>query len=121
MGSAEGDFQNDTRFVVSILPAIKPSRRHAPNLGYHIYFTLSGGASRSEESAFAILKGREPSDGKARLVEFALCYPDGTIERVLKRGVQRFNQFRRTRSNQSLQPTGRRADARLPVGKFRRC
>ena len=81
----------DTSFVVSVLPQLKPSSGRPPNLGYHIYFTLAGGASRSEESAFAILTSRQTRDSKAVLKEFALCYSDGTIERVTKSGSRKFN------------------------------
>lgn len=91
----------DTAFVVSVLPQIKPSTGRPPNLGYCIYFTLAGGDSRSEESAFAILTGRQSSDSKAILREFALCYPDGMIERITKSGSRKFNMW----ANNALERT----------------
>ena len=87
------EFGKETPFVVSVLPRIKPSSGRPPNLGYHVYFTLAGGASRSAESAFAILTGQQRWNTNAVIREFALCYPDGTIECVTRSGVRRFNQF----------------------------
>jgi hypothetical protein len=87
------DFGTDMPFVVAVLPSVKPSTGRPPNLGYHIYFTLAGRASRSEESAFAILTGQANWDTKALLQEFALCYPDGTIERTTKSGSRKFNMY----------------------------
>ena len=86
----ECQWDKETPFVVHVLPQIKPSTGRPPNLGYCIYFTFAGGDSRSEESVFAILTGRDTSDSKAVLREFALCYPDGTIERVTKSGTHKF-------------------------------
>ena len=93
----ESEFGRDTPFVVFVLPAIKPSTGRPPNIGYHIYFTLAGGGSRSEESAFTILTGQQEWDTKATLKEFALCYPDGTIERVTKSGTRKFNNSTKNR------------------------
>jgi hypothetical protein len=87
------EFGRDTPFVVFVLPASKPSSGRPPTLGYHVYFALAGGASRSEESAFGILTGQQTWDRKAILKEFALCYPDGTIERVTKSGTRKFNMW----------------------------
>ena len=87
------DFQHDTAFVVSILPTLKPSTGRPPNLGYCIYFTLSGDGRRSEESAFTILTRQGASEAKVRMMEFALCYPDGTIEHVSKHKTVKFNPF----------------------------
>jgi hypothetical protein len=95
------DYRNETPFAVSVLPSIKPPVGTPPNLGYHIYITLSGRA-RSEKSAFAMLTGQSPLDPKARLMEFALCYPDGTIEHISKGGVQKFNQFSHASSNSGI-------------------
>ena len=86
----ECQWDKETPFGVQVLPQIKPSTGRPPNLGYCIYFTLAGGESRSEDSAFAILTGRGTSDSKAVLREFALCYPDGTIVRVTKSGIHKF-------------------------------
>jgi len=82
------DFEEETAFVISVLPERVPSSGRPPNLGYYIYFTLAGGARRSEESAFGILAGRAAPDSKAVLKEFALCYPDGTVECVTKTGAR---------------------------------
>ena len=85
------DFRHETPFVVSVLPALKPSGGWPPNAGYCIYFTLGGGASRSRESAYAVLTGLQSVDTNAVLKEFALCYPDGTVEHIRKWGTRRFN------------------------------
>ncbi len=82
---------HDTSFVISVLLQLKPSIGMPPNQGYHIYFTLAGGASRPEESAFAVLADQQEWDPKAVLKEFAFCYPDGTIEQVTKSGSRKFN------------------------------
>jgi len=66
-----------------------------------IYFTLADGASRSEESTFGILAGQQTWDSKAVLKEFALCYPDGTIEHVTKSGSRKFNMWANTRIGES--------------------
>lgn len=95
----------ETPFVVSVLPAIKPSTGRPPNLGYHIYFTLTGGASRPAKSAYGILTGEHAWDTNTQLVEFALCYPDGTIECVTKSGTRRFKQF--GQKNQPIKATAR--------------
>ena len=81
---------HDTPFVLFVLPVVNPSSGRPPSLDYHVYFTLTGGGSRSEESAYDILTGRQSSERNALLKEFALCYPDGTIERVSKSGKHSF-------------------------------
>ena len=83
-----------TPFVISVLPAVKPPKGRPPNLGYQIYFTLAGEYCRSEKSAFAIITGKQTWDEKAVLKQFALCYPDGTIERVTRLGTRQSNMWR---------------------------
>jgi hypothetical protein len=89
----DAKFGEDTAFVISIMPQFKPSSGRPPNLGYHIYFTLAGSSSRSEQSAFDILSGQQTWDAKAVLKEFALCYPDGTIRIITKTGSRKFNMW----------------------------
>lgn len=51
-----------------------------------IYFTLSGQFHDAREAA-AFLKGDAGVDPDLKLLEFALCFPDGRIERFSKEGV----------------------------------
>jgi hypothetical protein len=78
------DHFKDTAFVLHLFPeGDKPS-------AWHIYFTLSGASQRPERSAMEILRGQRLWDTNTRLAEFALCYPDGLIEKVTAEGIHAY-------------------------------
>jgi hypothetical protein len=57
-----------------------------------VYFRLSGGSGRTEDEAHAFLRGDKDLKGTPKLVEFALCFPEGKnqsrrIERFAEQGI----------------------------------
>ncbi|MBC8877247.1 MAG: hypothetical protein H8E44_48075 [Planctomycetes bacterium] len=73
--------ETDTVFCLHLFPD------ESGRSDWVIYLRLSGKSGRPKEEALAFLKGEPDVPDNPKLVEYAICFPDGRIERYSKQGL----------------------------------